>query len=59
MNGGDYLLIGVKEIKVANQPDRPDPNDIPGLELPSIGWQLFILGSSQSDSTAFLSSLDT
>src|SRR5215204_1224838 len=30
-----------------------------GLELPSIGWQLFILGSSQSDSTAFPSSLDT
>src|SRR5215204_1841574 len=29
------------------------------LELPSIGWQLFILGSSQSDSTAFPSSLDT
>jgi hypothetical protein len=30
-----------------------------GLELPSIGWQLFILGNSQSDSTAFLSFLDT
>ena len=29
------------------------------LELPSIGWQLFILDSSQSDSTAFLSSIDT
>jgi hypothetical protein len=29
------------------------------LELPSIGWQLFILGGSQSDSTAFLSSLVT
>src|SRR5215213_9881335 len=29
------------------------------LELPSIGWQLFILGGSQTDSTAFLSSLDT
>jgi hypothetical protein len=29
------------------------------LELPSIGWQLFILDSSQSDSTAFLSCLDT
>jgi hypothetical protein len=29
------------------------------LELPSIGWQLFVLNSSQSDSTAFLSSLDT
>ncbi len=29
------------------------------LELPSIGWQLFILGSSQSDSIAFPSFLDT
>src|SRR3712207_681620 len=29
------------------------------LELPPIGWQLFILGSSQSDSTAFPSLLDT
>jgi hypothetical protein len=29
------------------------------LELPSIGWQLFVLGNSQSDSTAFQSSLDT
>jgi hypothetical protein len=29
------------------------------LELPPIGWILFILGSSQSDSTAFPSSLDT
>jgi hypothetical protein len=27
------------------------------LELPPIGWQLFILGSSQSDSTAFPSFL--
>jgi hypothetical protein len=29
------------------------------LELPPIGWQLFILGSSQSDLTAFPSSLNT
>jgi hypothetical protein len=29
------------------------------LELPPIGWQLFILGSSQNDSTAFPSFLDT
>src|SRR5215217_4206344 len=29
------------------------------LELPPLGWQLFILGSSQSDSTAFPSFLDT
>jgi hypothetical protein len=29
------------------------------LELPSIGWQRFVLGSSQNHSTAFLSSLDT
>jgi hypothetical protein len=29
------------------------------LELPSIGWHLFILDSSQSDSTAFLSCIDT
>ncbi len=29
------------------------------LELPSIGWQLFILDSYQSDSTAFPLSLDT
>jgi hypothetical protein len=29
------------------------------LELPPIGWQLFILGSSQSDSIAFPSFLDT
>ena len=29
------------------------------LELPSTGWQLFVLGSPQSDSTAFLSFLDT
>jgi hypothetical protein len=29
------------------------------LELPSIGWQLFVLESSQSDSTAFPSCLDT
>jgi parallel beta-helix repeat protein len=29
------------------------------LELPSIGWQLFILGTPQSDSTAFLQFLDT
>ena len=29
------------------------------LERPSIVWQLLILGSSQSNSTAFLSSLDT
>ena len=29
------------------------------LELPSIGWQLFILDSSQSHSTAFPSCLDT
>ncbi len=29
------------------------------LELPSIGWQLFILDSSQSDSTAFPSFLNT
>ncbi len=29
------------------------------LELPSIGGQLFVLGSSQSDSTAFSSLLDT
>src|SRR5215210_8009793 len=29
------------------------------LELPSIGWQLFTLGSPRSDSSAFLSSLDT
>jgi hypothetical protein len=31
----------------------------PALELPSIGWQLFIRDSSQSDSTAFPSCLDT
>jgi hypothetical protein len=30
-----------------------------GLELPPIGWQLFILGSSWSDWTAFPSPLDT
>jgi hypothetical protein len=30
-----------------------------GYELPPIGWQLFILGSSQSDSKAFSSLLDT
>src|SRR5215218_6860416 len=29
------------------------------LELPPIGWQLFILGSSQSYSTAFPTFLDT
>src|SRR5215211_2334390 len=29
------------------------------LEVPSIGWQLFILESYQSDSTAFPSCLDT
>jgi hypothetical protein len=29
------------------------------LELPPIGWQLFILGSSESDSTAFSSFLVT
>ncbi len=29
------------------------------LEAPPIGWQLFILGSSQSDSAAFSSLLDT
>src|SRR5215210_1311592 len=29
------------------------------LELPPIGWQLFILGSSQSDPTAFPPFLDT
>jgi hypothetical protein len=29
------------------------------LELPSIGWQLFVLSSSRSDSTAFPSFLDT
>jgi hypothetical protein len=29
------------------------------LELPSIGWQLLILESSPSDSTAFPSCLDT
>jgi|SRR5215216_115598 len=29
------------------------------LELPPIGWQLFILGSSQSDPTPFPSFLDT
>jgi hypothetical protein len=29
------------------------------LELPSIGWQLFVLGSSQSDSTASSALLDT
>src|SRR5215210_5878585 len=29
------------------------------LELPSIGWQLFALVGSQSDSTASFSSLDT
>src|SRR5829696_7533480 len=29
------------------------------LELPSIGWLLFILDSAQSDSTAFPSCLDT
>src|SRR5215208_8150943 len=32
---------------------------LPALELPPIGWQLFILGSSQSDSTAFPSFLAT
>jgi hypothetical protein len=32
---------------------------VSALELPSIGWQLFILDSSQSDSTAFPSCLDT
>jgi hypothetical protein len=31
----------------------------PALELPSIGWQLFILDSSQSNSTAFPLCLDT
>src|SRR5215208_4226881 len=29
------------------------------LELPPIGWQLFILGNSKSDSTAFPLFLDT
>src|SRR5215204_663748 len=29
------------------------------LELPPIGWQLFLLGNSKSDSTAFPSFLDT
>jgi hypothetical protein len=29
------------------------------LELPPIGWQLFIRGNSQSDSTPFPSLLDT
>jgi hypothetical protein len=33
--------------------------DLRDLELPSIGWQLFILDRSQSDSTAFPSCLDT
>jgi hypothetical protein len=33
--------------------------EIQDLELPPIGWQLFILENSQSDSTAFPSSLDT
>ena len=30
-----------------------------GLELPPIGWQLFILGSSQSDPIALPAFLDT
>src|SRR4051812_27045738 len=39
--------------------ELPGGGGVSGLELPSIGWQLFILGSSQSDSTAFPSLLDT
>jgi CSLREA domain-containing protein len=34
-------------------------SDNTALELPSIGWQLFVLGSSQGDSTASSSLLDT
>ena len=36
-----------------------DTAQLDALELPSIGWQLFILDSSQSDSTAYPSCLDT
>src|SRR5215218_4975625 len=39
----------------ARDHSRPKVN----LELPPIGWQLFLLGNSKSDSTAFPSFLDT
>jgi hypothetical protein len=47
----------------ATGPSTKDPSrNLPArcnLELPPIGWQLFILGNSQSNSTAFPSFLDT
>src|SRR3712207_734109 len=42
---------------VCDHPERHSIDET--LELPPIGWQLFILDSSQSDSIAFPSCLDT
>src|SRR5215218_11109547 len=51
--------MGKKKTGASRSPGPSSSHCAPILELPSIGWQLFILGSCQSASTAFLSSLDT
>src|SRR5215211_7255518 len=58
LEGPGTLLVDMTEL----QDPKPAAERVrftEDLELPSIGWQLFVLGNSQSDSTAFQSSLDT
>jgi hypothetical protein len=42
-----------------NDSDAAERTEVEHLELPSIGWQLFILDSSQSDPIALPAFLDT
>jgi D-alanyl-D-alanine carboxypeptidase len=43
---------GVQKALQASPTKAPPPEELLSLELPSIGWQLFVFGSSRSDSTA-------
>ena len=52
-------LFAPDRVEDAKQEAANVRRGFPDLELPAIGWQLFILGSSQNDSTAFPSFLDT
>jgi hypothetical protein len=51
---------GISEVKIFQIPESGNQGLIVvDLEAAPIGWQLFILGSRQSDSTALLLFLDT
>src|SRR5215217_2316524 len=62
-HGSTRRESGSKGVRLFRNADSPNETVIllewDDLELPPIGWQLFILGNSKSDSTAFPLFLDT